>query len=325
MQRNPVRIFCWNFSNGFMKFTNQIIGCLLLALIASIVSLQLGCATSHYQFGVANPPPTTTISFSDSSLSEVERNPIVSGGDHPTVDKLERVVQAPRQFFRKVLGKRKPTPAEIEQAREQALALSESYLVANNLSDVLIDVRRYEPAEQWARLKANDEIAPVWKYTGGTLNHIRYTLMPLRAFQRDAYDPFTNTLHLNSTQPTDAIYHAAEAKQYRQQRFLGPYAVAQRIPLFPIPLSIAAASDAISYAKATGQTELESELYPATYSRIGAISVVEVASLGVIPGTSFIEFQLLRLAGRGVGKTTGDAVARQRSELKSPSPTENEW
>ncbi len=285
---------------------------LLLISFASILLLQIGCATSNYQFGIDQPARLKSSSFRDANFGESASNPIASGGDHPKVDKLERMVQSPRRFFRKVTRRPEPTAAEIERNFNLSVSLSQTYFAANDLTDVFIDVRRYEPAEQWARLKANDEIAPIWKYTGGMLNHLRYTVLPHRAFGRDAYDPFTKTLHLNSAKPAVAVYHASESKQYQQQRFIGTYAVAQRVPLVPIAHSIASASEAISYARATEQTELESELYPATYSRVGAETISEIATLGVFGDISFFEIPFLRLAGRSVGKITGEAVASQR-------------
>jgi hypothetical protein len=72
------------------------------------------------------------------------------------------------------------------------------YLEENDLSDVHIAVSRYDPAGHWRRIKANDRIAPGWRYTLGVLDLCGYAVTPRRVFGGNVYSPFANTLSLNS-------------------------------------------------------------------------------------------------------------------------------
>ena len=282
------------------------------SVAAMILLGSSGCATTNYQYGIGEATQPTPIAHPSAKFGNVFNNKVSVGGDHPTVDRIEKMVQTPRRVVGKLFNKEPLTEAETEEARQESIAISQEFLQANGLGDVKIDVRCYEPAEQWRRLKANDEIAPIWKYTGGTINHIGYTLLPRRAFHSNSYNPFTNTLSLNSTDAVDAIYHAADAKQHQKHKHVGAYAMAQRLPVVPIFHTAAVSQDVIGYAKAKQDWELEKKLYPATYSRVGATAVRQAVNFGAISNTAFPRAPLLQLAGRSVGNVTGRLVAKQR-------------
>jgi hypothetical protein len=280
--------------------------CLRVVALALFLS---GCATVDYQYGTGAAAQAKSL-FVENSVG----NPIAIGGEHPVVDRIERFVQSPRRAIRKLIGREEVDATKTEELRGQSIQLSQEYLEANGLTDVHIDVCRYEPAEQWERLKANDRIVPFWKYTGGTLNHIGYAMFPKRAFHADSYDPFTNTLNLNSTQKVNAIYYAAAAKQYRKQELLGTYEFTQHLPVIPLLHSGAVTSDAITYAQANGDWALESQLYPSCYARIGSSSLSQAATLGMISDGPFPTLPLMRLAGGSAGAATGRYVAKQREQ-----------
>ncbi len=268
-----------------------------------------GCARDRYRYGLdrrAVPP------------SAPQTGPIAVGGVHPRVDRVERVVQAPRQWIRKVRGQ--PAMIDDQPGREAAVQSAARFLAVNGLEDVCIDVRRYEPAEQWSRLLANDRIAPAWKYTGGVLNWVGYTLLPGRAFHRDNYSPYTNTLSINSTRPSSALYESAEAKQYARQEWLGTYAMAQRLPLVPLWHHGQSSTDVLTYAKAIDDWDLQQELYVRTYSRMGAAAVSEAMIL--LPSISdgpFYEGMAVQIAGSVSGATTGKMMARREESKRRAS------
>ncbi len=280
-----------------------------LALLLTLACVSLGCVRDSYQFGVGDASRGGL--FSNGGLPGQAENRLAVGGHHPRIDAIESTVQAPGKWLKKVFRKPEIDPSQAEVDRQQAVAVAQEYLRANDLSDVNIDVRRYEPAEQWARLQANQRVAPLWKATGGTLSFLSYTLLPRRALHADDYDPFTNTLSLNSTRSTSALYEAAIAKQYRKQPMLGTYAMLQYVPLLPLIHHSQTTSDVLTYARVTEQTELEKELYPTTYARLGGAAVSETLSVTPLAaGTPFIVAPLMRAAGSTAGAISGQAVAK---------------
>lgn len=287
-----------------MMFTTKIrfrVLTLLLLLVAT------GCGTTQYRYGVSG----------NSQLSPLHStvtggNPVSVGGSHRMIDKLERFVQSPRQAYRKLLNRPNYTPAQLDSRLQQSAQLAQQYLSANGLEGINVDVRRYEPAIQWQRLKANDKISPLWKYTGGTISHLRYTLVPKRALRWNSYNAFTDTIHLNSSTVVDSVYYAAEAKQHHNQRFPGAYAMAQYVPIVPLLHSTAVAGDAIQYSRATQDWELERDLIPSSYSKVARVAVIQAISLGAFSNTVFPEVALLRFAGSEAGYAAGKAVANSR-------------
>lgn len=280
-----------------------------LLMLSLLLLVATGCGTRQYRYGVrANSQLVPLNSVAANG------NPVSFGGTHRTIDKIERIVQIPRQAYRKLLNRPNVTPAELESRLHQSAGLAQNYLSANGLGGINIDVRRYEPGIQWQRLKANDNISPIWKYTGGTISHLRYTLVPKRALRWNSYNVFTNTIHLNSATSVDSVYYAAEAKQHHQQRLPGVYAMAQYIPIVPLLHSSVVANDAIGYSKSTQDWELERELTPASYSKVARVAVIQAISLGAFSNTVFPEVALLRWAGSEAGYAAGKAVAREREK-----------
>jgi len=287
-------------------------------LLVASHCFSLGCVRDSYQYGLGDASSGGL--FSNSRLRSPQGNPLSVGGEHPRIDAIEATVQAPGKWFRKAFHKPEPDPVQTEEDRQRAVAVAQAYLQANELSDVNIDVRRYEPAEQWARLQANQRIAPLWKATGGTLSFLSYTLLPRRAFHADDYDPFTNTLSLNSTRPTSALYEAAGAKQYRKQTMLGTYTMLQYVPLIPLVHHSQTTSDVLTYARVTEQTELEQKLYPTTYARLGGAVVSETLSVTPLAaGTPFIVAPLMRAAGSTAGAISGQVVVKNNDTLNASS------
>ena len=272
-----------------------------LVITLVVCAMTMGCASERYQYG------TSSKTASLEPLGTEATNPVSIGGDHPLVDGLESVVQAPRRFARRIVGRKTPSPAEATEFRKEAVELSQNYLAANGMDDVHIDVRRYEPGQQWKRIRKNDRISPLWKYTGGTLSWLRYTLIPARAMQSDSYDVYANTISINSASPTSALYQAARAKEFQQHRFRGTYAMLQRAPLVPFYHNTRATSDVLSYAKATDQSdELLKQMYPTAYSRLASAGISEALFFSPLPtDTPFAVEPAIRIVGGVIGRATG--------------------
>lgn len=289
-----------------MDFRKILSAALLFGAIASV-----GCISDAYRYGI------DAASSQAQPLAHESTNPISHGVAQPKVDKIESFVQSPKTFFRKLARRPALDPKDEEEQRAAAVDVATKYLAANGLNEIFIDVRVYQPREQWERLKSNEDIKPIWKYTGGTLGWLRYSILPLRALRSDHYDPFTNTLNLNSTQVSKAIYESALAKEYQRHRQMGvgAYAILQYVPFVPVYHNAKATSDVLTYSEHHLDGELTDELYPLTYSRLGSTVVSESLSVVTLsPNAPIFTGPLLRVAGGTAGRSTGTTLARNKKD-----------
>ncbi len=276
-----------------------------VSVLLVAVPMSTGCISPRYQYGV-NP-----ILNRAQPYVVATPNPVSYGGDVPGVDRIESIVQSPKTLFRKITRRPEPDPVVEQRKRKDAVDLASEYLAVNGLNEVYIDIRIYRPREQWQRLRSNPDVGPIWKYTGGTLNWLRYTILPMRAFHSDHYDPFTNTLNLNSTQPIEALYESALAKEYQIHPRLGvgAYAMLQYVPFVPLYHNARASSDVLTFSEHHLQGEWMDELYPLTYSRLGSTLVSEALSVVTIsPNAPIFTSPLLRIAGGTAGRAAGTTL-----------------
>ena len=276
----------------------------LLSLAA--LTLATGCIQKTYRYGIAN----------EDRLATLPRTPnlITVGGFHPRIDSIERTVQYPRNAYRKWFPPSTPE-ADSTTLRLQAVQSATDYLDDNGLKGVFVDVREYNPREQWNRLQDNKLVSPFWKYTGGSLYHVGYCIFPGRAFGVDSYNGFTNTLSINSTSPSKSLLRAGYVKKLYEQRYPGTYLAVNWLPIFPLFRDSAVASDVMTYARVKEKWPLEKELLPQVYAQMGGDAVSQATSL--VPGVSYLPFYfkpLLTGAGKVAGGATGKVVASRREK-----------
>lgn len=232
---------------------------LLLMLLA-----MAGCASPHYR--VAALGSSTSTQSLNLTVSE--------GGEHPRLDQLETAVHYPATQMKKWFGKSPNEPGEPPLTDEQLifdnLATAQEYMALHGMTEIYVDIRAYEPAEQWRRLRANGEISGFWKYTGGTLQHVQYCLVPGRVLRRDNYNVFTNTLSINSTRPEQTLYAAATAKYLCERDYPGAIATSCYFPVVPLLRDYHVANDVLSYARYRDNWDLEQRLYPHVYGNFGS-------------------------------------------------------
>ena len=265
-----------------------------------------GCIQKNYRYGIANPD----------LLAKQPRTPnlITIGGDHPRIDSIERTVQYPIKVFRSWFPSSKPE-SDPEVLKLQAVQTATDYLDNNGLKGVYVDVREYNPREQWNRLRNNTRIAPFWKYTGGTLYHVGYCILPGRAFGMDSYNGFTNTLSVNSTSPANSILNAGYVKKLYDQQYPGTYIASNWLPIMPLVRDSYVFSDVLTYARVQENWPLEKELLPHAYGKLGGDTVSQATSL--IPGFAYLPFYfspILRATGNIAGKATGTIMASEREK-----------
>ena len=185
-----------------------------------------------------------------------------------------------------------------------------TYLRRNNLDSVLVRSNQYDPLGEWRRLVANKRMAAPWKYTFGTYDWLKYTLIPGRLLGGDWYNPFTDTVHIYSDIPSIGLAKAAYAKDVHSRTYPGTYASAQDTPLLGLWHESLANSEVLSYLRKNGSpskvSEAERILYPDFGGALGA------QTLGFLPYGN--------VYGRAAGALAGHAVRGVTKGEIAPKP-----
>ena len=172
------------------------------------------------------------------------------------------------------------------------------YLSQNGLRSTLVRSNQYDPIGEWQRLAANKRMAAPLRYTFGTYDWLKYTILPGRLIGGDWYNPFTDTVHLYSDIPTIGLAKAAYAKDVHSRSDPASYAASQDLPIFGLYHEALANREVLRFTRSRGDTaavtEAERILYPDLAGAIGA------QTLGFLPYGSVV--------GRGAGAVVGHAT-----------------
>ena len=304
-------VACWREffrANRYESAARSQIQRLARTLVVFSLSGTLGCATTGtYQYGRF---PSERLATADASEVSVEY-----GQPNATLDRIGNILGAPAKFL--ALNSK----IDNHQVSEQTVAKLTDYLEKNDITDVHVSVNDYSPKEQWKRLRENKRISPGWKYTAGTLSWMGYTIRPGRLFGGTKYNPFTNTLYVNSDVPAVLLVEAAYAKDIHSQRLPGTYAVfANGLPGVNVWRQTRAVSDVLGYAKAERDWEVEKETYRVLYPQIGATTFGGAGVLFTASPMSFSTFLIgpvLGASGAIAGHAAGRTISNRReAELK---------
>ncbi len=253
-----------------------------------------GCVTAPYQYGHFAP-----VTGEDDKPADV----IVDvGTPNRTLDRIGWVFGLPSRIFPLHAGVNNHHVSD--ETRDKVA----EYLRENDLTDVRVRINHYDPADEWIRLRANRRIAPGWKYTGGVLCHLHYTLLPGRVIGGDWYNPYTNSLYINSDVEALVLHEAAYAKDIHSRSLPGTYTAVNHVPLLWLWRQSVCVNDILSYARKNHNWDVEKQTYHVVFPLIGAhtgMSVSPLAPFGFEP--------LLGLGGALVGHATGRTVSAYRS------------
>jgi hypothetical protein len=263
-----------------------------------------GCVASPYRFG-----------RSQQSFEPIPCDPIQMHFDdraHPTLDRVEYTLHNSIRNVRDFFGAENVPEEQLEYKRREAAELALIYLQQHSINDVYVEQRVYSPLTQWSRLRRNQAIHPVWKYTGGTLSLVSSTLLPARVLRRDTYNPFTQTLSLNSSDTTRSLLAASESRVYASSVAPGFRATSQFIPFVPIYHRTEVASEAISYAHQIGDPEFLESIYPRAYGYVGRKVATETIPFAVgAAGVPFYFMPPISLGGNIAGRSIGGVMHNQ--------------
>jgi hypothetical protein len=266
-----------------------------------------GCAKAPYrysQFHDAHSP--------NDAPSDVV---IVRGTPNKTLDRIGNIVGFPARIL--------PLNSKINDHRiapdtEQKLT---DYMERNDLTDVTVFVNHYDPKDQWRRLRDNKLIGAGWRYTLGSISVIGYTVLPGRIFGGDRYNPFTNSLYLNSDVPAVALREAAYAKDVHSHRLPGTYASIQELPVVGLWSDGRAVGDVIGYARDQQDWEVEKQAYHVLFPQLG---VASTAIGGSILSSVWWGGPAFSAGGAAVGHIAGRTLAKREAakHKESDPPTD---
>jgi hypothetical protein len=262
-----------------------------------------GCAATPYTYGRFHPDQPEGV--------DIQPLVVEHGTPNKTLDRIGWVVGAPARLLtlNKNVNNHKISPETLEKLR--------LYLERNDITDVFVAVDVYDPKGQWKRLRENDTMSPVWRYSFGVLNWLGYTVLPNRVFGGDRYNAFTNTLNLSSDVPAMVLEEAAYAKDIHGQRNPGVYAsFVNDMPVLAVYRQAKATSDLLGYARTHDDWPVEKQAYQVMYPQIG-FGVIGPAGTFIPVVGPYIDIGGA-VAGHAVGRTV--AAIRESNRPKPPEP-----
>lgn len=230
------------------------------------------------------------------------------GRDAPVVDSLGNLVGIPRKLLlwnRRVKNHRVSDETETELQR---------YLNVNDLSSVKVRVNQYAPVQEWRRLRDNNQVGPLWRYTAGTFSMLGYTLFPGRIFGHDNYNPYTNTVSIYSDIPSLGIAEMAYAKDIQQANYPGLYAFTQEFAGLDVIHTTRSTQDALDYLAVHASFDDLQEGYNILYPAMGMQVGDSVGSF--VPSIDLS----LGIVGAAAGHVAGRAKSRELAPFQQENP-----
>lgn len=194
--------------------------------------------------------------------------------------------------------------------------LLEGHLQTNGLADVKVRHNQYAPLAEWRRLHANRNVGAGYRYTLGLLSWLQYTILPGRLLaglpligSGDHFNPYSNTIHVYSSDPTVLLHEAGHAKDYIPHVRRGSGFVLPRlIPGVDLIQEASASSDAIHYLQCAQERDVELRayrtLYPAYATYVG----------GYVPGGILLWLPVVvsgHVVGRVQSSMRGSEIERE--------------
>jgi len=273
-----------------------------IAIVAFALVYAAGCMPQSYNYG----------RFREPGNAERPPNDVVFGEPDSKLDALAKVVETPGR----ILHLSTETPSR-ELTPETAERLN-NYLQRNELDDLHIEIRHHDPAGQWRRLRQNSRISPLWRYTAGAMSLIGYTLFPGRVWGTNCYNPYTDSLSINSNRPLELLQQSAVAKEIRRKRWPGPYAAFTSLPGLALIRQTEATGDVVAYARAENDWETEKQAYRELYPRLVSQGTFGIGpTVSVAFGVVWWVRPILSLGGAVLGRSLGYVMEKRRERERS--------
>ena len=264
----------------------------------------VGCAVTPYRY--SHFPDSDTATEAPAEIA------IAYGRPHKMLDGVAWVAGLPSRLL--------PMHANVNNHKlsDETTDKLKAYLRENDLTDVYVRVNQYDPGGEWRRLRENTRIAPGWRYSVGAAGLIVHAALPGRVFGGDLYNPFTNSLYINSDVPAVVLMEAAYAKDIHSRRWPGVYATINELPVLSLWRHTLAINDVLGYAQADDDWDVEREIYRVVYPQIGvhgALGGHTAAALGT--ALPLITIPIAAVGGAIAGHTVGQATIAKRVAARS--------
>jgi hypothetical protein len=146
------------------------------------------------------------------------------------------------------------------------IRIMNDYLEDNELEALNIEFQTETPKDDWNRLEANTCINPLLKYSLGSFDWLSNAIIKPSFWGRNYYDPYTNTMHINSNNNLEIMAEMSYAKIIQRQSYPGLYALSSKLPFISIFAQKQKTNEMIAYAKSKQDWELEKatirKMYP---------------------------------------------------------------
>ncbi len=257
--------------------------------------LAIGCATTTPYVGYGPHPQLTR------------------GAAVPPIDVLGNVLSLPGKL---ILWDWDFNRHAISEATETTLI---TYLEAKRLpafEDTIYRLNQYAPFEDLRALVKNRHVA--WPYRvliGLPVTLLSDVLLPGRVFPwGDYYNPYTNTVHLYSDNPTIALHEAGHAYDFANFPYKGTYALLRLVPLMDLYQEKVATEHAINHLIVLEDRETEFRAYRTLWPAYGTY----VGSYVPMPLGSIAGAAVGHIAGRVKAKTRQQFYQRMDAALQAP-------
>lgn len=251
-----------------------------------------------------NVAPELVAATQDSQIERGRRMPVIDG--------LGWVIGIPSKI---VLWDRRVDNHDVSPETEEAIR---RYLDDNDLDHVKVAINKYDPREDWRRLRANKTVGWGYRYTLGTLSVVGEAILAGRLIGGDHYNAYTGTIYLYSDVPAIALQKGGHAKDVARRNYPGTYAFFGGLPIVGLWPEAIATGDAIAYAEHHDDVGLEREsyriLFPAYGTHVGG-------ALGrFAPPVTLPIYAGAVVAGHAVGRVQAGLV----SDAEGPPSGEDE-
>ncbi len=220
-----------------------------------------------------------------------------------------------------------PWNKALEPLSPTTIKIMNDYLEDNELEALNIEFQIETPKNDWDRLEANAAINPLLKYSLGSLDWLSNAITKPSFWGRNYYDPYTNTMHINSNNPIEIMAEMSYAKIIQRQSCPGLYALGSKLPFISIFAQKQKTNEMIAYAKLKQDWELEKatirKMYPGMLNGSSK-------DIGRVAGIFFGPFYLrpaISVGGVLVGYTIAEWEISQReneiTKVAYPQKLEN--
>ena len=220
-----------------------------------------------------------------------------------------------------------PWNKALEPLSPTTIKIMNDYLEDNELEALNIEFQIETPKNDWDRLEANAAINPLLKYSLGSLDWLSNAITKPSFWGRNYYDPYTNTMHINSNNPIEIMAEMSYAKIIQRQSYPGLYALGSKLPFISIFAQKQKTNEMIAYAKLKQDWELEKatirKMYPGMLNGSSK-------DIGCVAGIFFGPFYLrpaISVGGVLVGYTIAEWEISQReneiTKVAYPQKPEN--